>query len=432
MKAKLKKVSKKPFIRNVAIVATGTAAAQIITMGFSPFITRIYGPEAFGVLGVFLSVIGVISPIAALSYPIAIVLPKNDEDAKGLVRISLYVAGVIATVVGLFLLLVNEQIVGLLQIETIASFVYLIPLVIMFSAVLQVAQQWLIRKKQFKVKARVASLQALILNGSKVGFGLFYPFATVLIILSVFGQALQSFMLIIGLIKSDAKEVTDTNSTPLKELAKQHRDFPLYRAPQVFLNAVSQSLPVLMLTSLFGPASAGFYSLGRRVLSMPTQLIGNSVGDVFYPRIAEAANNGENLTRMIIKATLALAAVGIIPFGIVIAFGPWLFEFVFGADWIVAGEYARWIALWTLFAFINRPSVRAIPVLNLQDRFLFYEIISLVTRVGALLLGFYLFGSDIYAIMLFSLSGVVLNAFLIFYTIKKSISFYTRRATNNE
>ncbi|NMA65413.1 MAG: oligosaccharide flippase family protein [Clostridiaceae bacterium] len=432
MKAKLKKVSKKPFIRNVAIVATGTAAAQIITMGFSPFITRIYGPEAFGVLGVFLSVIGVISPIAALSYPIAIVLPKNDEDAKGLVRISLYVAGVIATVVGLFLLLVNEQIVGLLQIETIASFVYLIPLVIMFSAVLQVAQQWLIRKKQFKVKARVASLQALILNGSKVGFGLFYPFATVLIILSVFGQALQSFMLIIGLIKSDAKEVTDTNSTPLKELAKQHRDFPLYRAPQVFLNAVSQSLPVLMLTSLFGPASAGFYSLGRRVLSMPTQLIGNSVGDVFYPRIAEAANNGENLTRMIIKATLALAAVGIIPFGIVMAFGPWLFEFVFGADWVVAGEYARWIALWTLCAFINRPSVRAIPVLNLQDWFLVYEIISLAARVGALLLGFYLFRSDISAIILFSLSGVVLNAFLIFYTIKKSISFYTRRATNNE
>ena len=204
----------------------------------------------------------------------------------------------------------------------------------------------------------------------------------------------------------------------------------MYRAPQVFLNVVSQSLPVLMLTSFFGPASAGFYSLGRRVLSMPTQLIGNSVGDVFYPRIAEAANNGENLTRMIIKATLALAAVGIIPFGIVMAFGPWLFEFVFGSDWVVAGEYARWIALWTLCAFINRPSVRAIPVLNLQDWFLVYEIISLAARVVALLLGFYLFKSDTSAIMLFSLSGVVLNAFLIFNTIKKSMFFYKEHSCN--
>ncbi len=234
-----------------------------------------------------------------------------------------------------------------------------------------------------------------------------------------------------GLRKSKNRQETNSNPKSPKELAKQYKDFPMYRAPQVFLNGISQSLPMLMLTSLFGPASAGFYSLGRMVLSVPTQFIGQSVGDVFYPRIAEAANNGENLSGMIIKATLTLAAVGIIPFGIVIAFGPWLFRFVFGAEWTVAGEYARWIAMWSLFAFINRPSVRAIPVLNLQRQFLFYEITSLAIRTGALFIVYYFFKSDIYAIMLFSLSGVVLNTFLISYTIKKSRSFYERRITNN-
>jgi len=35
-------------VRNVALVGSGTAGAQAITMAFSPVITRIYGPEAFG------------------------------------------------------------------------------------------------------------------------------------------------------------------------------------------------------------------------------------------------------------------------------------------------------------------------------------------------------------------------------------------------
>src|SRR5699024_8422549 len=101
----------------------------------------------------------------------------------------------------------------------------------------------------------------------------------------------------------------------------------------------------LLLTTFFGPASAGFYNIGRTVLGLPSRLIGQSIGDVFYPRISEAANNDENVGRLIKRATILLGAIGIVPFGVVIIFGPWIFEFVFGSGWDVAGEYARWISL---------------------------------------------------------------------------------------
>jgi IS5 family transposase len=71
----------------VAVVASGTAGAQAITMGFSPVITRLYGPEAFGLLGVFMAMVQVLVPAAALTYPIAIVLPKEDRDARVLARL---------------------------------------------------------------------------------------------------------------------------------------------------------------------------------------------------------------------------------------------------------------------------------------------------------------------------------------------------------
>lgn len=425
MKTKFITISKKPFVRNVMIMIIGTAAAQVITMALSPIITRMYGPEAFGVLGVFTAILAVITPIAALTYPIAIVLPKNDSDAKGLVRLSLYLSAGIAAIVGLILLIFNQPIVKVFQIEAIAPFLYLIPLVTLFSGFLQVVEQWLIRTKQFGITARVTFMQALILQGSIVGIGFFYPVAGVLVVLNALGYALKALMMTISVKRLSYKQPVETpkNSLLIKELGKKYQDFPLLRAPQVFINSVSQSLPILLLASFFGPASAGFYSIGRTVLSMPTHLIGKSVGDVFYPRISEAANNGENLTHLIKKATLSLAVIGVIPFGIVIIFGPWLFSFVFGAEWVTAGEYARWISLWTYFLFINQPSIKAMPVLLAQAFHLRFTIVTLIVRSAALVSGYYLFSSDLIAVALFGVSGAILNMALILITFQISKRF---------
>src|SRR5699024_1580131 len=106
----------------------------------------------------------------------------------------------------------------------------------------------------------------------------------------------------------------------LNYLARKYKDFPLYRANQEFINSISQRLPDLLLAIYFGPASVGFYTIGKSVLGMPSQLIGKSVGDVFYPHVSEAVNKGENPTYLIKRATLLLSIIGIVPFGLVVAF----------------------------------------------------------------------------------------------------------------
>lgn len=425
---KIKKIIKTPFIRNVTILASGTAAAQIIVMVLSPVITRIYGPEAFGIMGTFTSIVNIVAPIAALTYPIAIVLPKRDQDAKGIIRLSLVITVIISVLSLAVLLLFNKQIIKLFNLKEIATYLYLIPLVIIFAGLVQVAEQWLIRTKQFTINAHVTFLQSLIINGSKVGIGFINPVAPVLVVLSAINNGLRAVMMVIFArksnyiervkLKKEKKEKKEKKG--LKELARQYYDFPLYRAPEVFLNAVSQGIPILMLTALFGPASAGFYTIGRTVLSMPSHLIGKSVGDVFYPRIAEAVNKKEDVTALIKKATLALAGVGLIPYGLVILFGPFLFGLVFGSEWSVAGEYARWIALWSYFGFMNRPSVRSLPVLFAQRFHLIYTIIMLIIRLGALAVGYYIFSSDLIAIALFGISGAILNFGLITITLQIS------------
>lgn len=425
MREKIRNITNNRFIRNVTILATGTAAAQAVALVSSPIITRIYGPEAFGLMGVFMAIVQIFVPIAALTYPIAIVLPRDDKNAKGLVKLSLYISIGLATFVSLVLLFFNNFIVNLFQIHEVSVFLFLIPLVILFSGLMQVSNQWLIRTKQFGINAKVAFIQSVVINASKIGIGVFNPIASVLIVLSALANGLRALLMIIFIRKSKYKQKMhpQEDQMTIKELAMKHKDFPLYRAPEVLVNSVSQRFPVLMLTSFFGPAAAGFYTLGNTVLQQPIRLIGESVGNVFYPRITEAAHNEESLTKLILKATFALGAVGIIPFGAIILFGPWIFSFVFGADWLMAGKYAQWIGLFLFCEFINKPSVRSLPVLSAQLFHLNFTIVILLVRLSALAIGYYIFSSDLIAIALFGIASAIMHIILILFVLKKSKAF---------
>lgn len=112
--------------------------------------------------------------------------------------------------------------------------------------------------------------------------------------------------------------------------------------------------------------------------------------------------------------------MGIISFGIVVLFGPFLFHIVFGSEWIVAGEYARWISLWSFLNFINKTSVRSLVVLNSQGFHLLYTIFTTIVRATVLAVGFFLYSNDIIAVALFGISGVILNVGLISITLNIS------------
>lgn len=424
----IREILKKKFVRSVFVVASGTFLAQAINMIFAPVITRLYGPEAFGILGVFTSMVAIVTPIAALTYPIAIVLPKEDSDAKGLIRLSLYIAVAMSLIMTLIMIFFGELIVKSLQVEVLDPYLLFIPLVMLFVAGVDVMQQWLIRKKQFKVRAKVDIAQAILVNGTKSGIGLFYPIATTLIFITTVGHALHALLLLWGTRTVNSnREIQHYNSNiSLGNLAKCHRDFPIYRAPQVFIDGLSQSMPILMLTAFFGPAVAGFYAIGKKVLGLPSQLIGRAVGDVFYPRVTEAAHKNESISKLLIKSTILLSVIGLLPFGLIIALGPFLFSFVFGADWIVAGEYARWIALWSYFSFINKPSIKTLPVLEAQRFYLLFTICSISVRFCALAVGGYIFYSDLIAVVLYSISGALINIALIIVTIAKGRAFDVR------
>ncbi|TCI36214.1 hypothetical protein EVJ29_06870 [Exiguobacterium sp. SH4S7] len=415
---------KSTFLKNVLILSTGTAGAQLINFLFSPVLTRIYGPDSFGVLGLYTSLITIGLPLISLSLYLAIPLPKEKNEVLKLTFSSLKI--VIIGSIGIFFVLIlsKEYIISTFEIENLNSLFLLVPLGILLSGILLIFQTLNIKLGKFKDNSYAILIGTIISNASKLGVGLYFSNALILIILTMLGFIVQIVILLKNGIYVILKEFQTGNiftGYSVKQSLKKYSDFPLYRSPEMFLNAAAHSVPVIVLTSLFSPSAAGYYSLAIMVLSQPTQLVSESIGNVLYPAMAEKFNNNSKITPQILKVTGLLCLIGVIPFGIIILFGPPIFTIVFGGKWSEAGEYAQWISFWSFFLFINRPSTKALMVMSKQSFQLKFTMIVSLIRIISIVVTALLTNSALIAVATFSVIGVISNIFLIIKTYDYSI-----------
>jgi O-antigen/teichoic acid export membrane protein len=416
-----------PFLKHVSLVALGPLISQALTTVLSPVITRLYSPESYGALGVFLSALSILVPISSLSYHYAIVLPKKDKDGLKILRFIIIYSFILSTVLFILILFLKSWLASLLNLQDFANYLYLLPLALFFSTSAIAYDQWMIRKKQYKASSGIVITQSLLSNGTLIGLGYFLPRFASLIGVNIFARGFHSlagFLFSLQSIEPQKNEKKINNSmilikTRLNELLNEYRDFPLFRTPQILISTLSYNLPFMLMTIFSGTAQTGFYSLAHRVLKLPQIVISESVGKVFQQRIAERARQGGSTQPLIIKTTLLLVAIGIIPLGIIILFGPFLFSFIFGAEWFQAGIFARWISVWVLMTFSSVPVVMAIPVLSMQKEYLIFEIVSLITGVLGLIIGFIVYHDPIVAVALFScISALLLLAWMVYVIIQ--------------
>lgn len=404
-------------MKNVIIIMTGTALAQSITFICIPLITRLYEPGEIGILGSFTAIMTILAPLACLTYPISMILPKSELKSRSIAKLSLILSLIIALLMTSILFLFSKYIIEIFKLELISDYIFLFPIFIIITAFYQVMEQWLIRIKNFKALARTAVLQSVFINGSKLGMGYIYPFSGPLIIIQILGVFLGAIMMFLTSKGSVFYKFKEILFKDIKEVARENRDFPIYRAPQIFINAISQGLPVILFASFFGPAVAGFYTIGRQSLNTPVLLLGKAVQDVLYPKANEIARSKRPITPIIMKALTALFMLGVIPVGVIVVWGPEIFSFVFGDTWVIAGEYAKWIALVSISMLITKPILTIIPVLGIQKMFLVVEIIGTAAKIVSLFIGIYLFNEAIHAIILFSVVSILMYLYLTCHTL---------------
>lgn len=415
---------KRPLVRSVAVAATGTVGAQAISVLSTPILTRLIDPATYGQLGLFVALLNFLAPIAAFCYPMAIPVAGSDREAVALSKLSAWLAvglsiGLICVLTPISLLSSYAAAHGMS-----AQVVFLFVFAIGSAALASIGQYWLIRRAQFRAMARIAILQSILLNAGKLIVAFLYSAAIPLMAVVAVGYAILATQ---TLIASGGRSAFTAPSTQdlvqyrvgALDVATRYSAFPKYRAPQNLINSASHSIPVALIAASIGVSEAGFYVLARVVLGVPSALVGKAVSDVLYSQAKATSDKGRS-TQSIIRATTALAAVGVVPFAVIGVGGELIFELLMGSAWGAAGQYSQWLALLYFFNFINKPAVASIPVLGLQRALLGYEVVTTISKLVILSIGLIWLKDVLVAIALYSIVGAALYAWLILWTLRRS------------
>lgn len=402
---------KSAFIKNMLIVMSGTAIAQVIGFALTPVISRLFTPSDFGIFGSFNAVLNVFSAGVTLEYSQAIILPKDKNDALHLFLISIVSSSLVTVLFAIICIINPFSVMGVIKAPN-AWILALLILAILVTGVNTSLQSWCIRIKAFNKTSSSQIIRSLTSNSLQIGFGFLKTGSLGLIISNVLAEIFASINLFRVLLVDLKKSFRNITLLSIKKLAKEYVDFPLYSASQGVINALSSGLPILLLAHFYDIAIAGAYAFGMRLLSAPMGLVTRALKQVLFQKAAETHQQGGKLLRLYTSSTIVLFSIAIMPSLILFIWSPDIFDFIFGHQWTASGEYAGWLVLWLLFVFCNAPAALFGRIIRIQQKIFIYDMLLLVTRVIVLLIGgVYL--SALQSIAIFSIAGAIMNFFLI-------------------
>ena len=376
------------FSLNVLKLSASTLIASGVTVLTLPILTKIFSVSDLGKFQMIVSVIMLFGVVASLKYEMALVLPKDRAIASQLYHLSIFVLIIFSIFVGIFFLFFYNLLLDILNVKDLSQTLFFIPLGIFFYGFLEIIKYGLIRFKKYNDYAKVRLLQVISTQLSTIGIGLIYPHY-----FTLFGGYIFGYILTAGIFfKRSYQNFTHTKVKSLKSLVIQYKKFPLVNSSMVFLNTLSNELPVFFIAKYFSVEMVGFYMLAQRISVIPMNLLGTSVTKVYFQSATDTFNHNPEKLLTIYKNTIKkLAGIGVFPFLLMILLAPIFVELIFGTDWNFSAVIMQILALSMFMRFITSPISTTFTVLNKQEIALFLTVISVVVRFGSM----YIFRNDI-------------------------------------
>ncbi len=406
------------FAQNFAFVFTGSAVGLALQVVLSPIIARLYGPEAYGTYAIFSTLVSNIGSLATLYYSNALVFPQKEEEFWSLLKLCVLTTLGFSSLIFIICLLFGDPIMAFLNAEGLGIWFYLIGPVILIHSFNAILIQWNTRLKEFKIGAYrkiAADSSAKLFN---IGYGIFVKGAPAgLIIGDILGRVVGCVLLIRGTINKQVQKINFSfRKADIVHAAKQYKKYPLVVLPGNYLNTLSTTLPILMLSSAFGSNIVGNFAFTVTLLTIPVDLLGNSIRPVFLQKAVEINyTKPDELKRVTLELYKKLLILGVIPVSILTVFGDIIFSFFFGSQWVLAGQYAGYMGFFYIFSLISTPASAVFFVKGREQVMLYFHLLLLLARAGSLVIGIYFLVNADDTILLFGIVNAVLFFSLLVY-----------------
>jgi teichuronic acid exporter len=402
---------KSDFLQSIVVLTSGTLIAQVVSYLATPIITRLFTPEEIGELGVFLRVTAFIASVATARYELTLPLPKNQNHAFQLFRLSVNIALIS---LGISLLFGLGYWVWSAFDLNVFWYVLLVVSTSFFMIFRNIGTNWAIRNKAFKHISVSGVVGSMFTNGIKIAAG-FLHFGVIGLIVSHFVGAAAAVVVFIRDFLSNKKHLGLSRSPgKMKVLAGEYKDFPRVNMPHALIDNGRELMIAFFVVEFFDQAIFGSYDHSFRMLKLPLILVGASMGQVFFNRCSTAFSEQQPIYPLLKKTTLLLTVLSIVPFSIIFFFGEEIFVFVFGSQWAYSGQISEIIAPWLMVNFIASPISTVPLVIGKQRLFFWLGLVSTIIQLlGFGLLPILMNQGKISGNQLFWVISLSMSAFLI-------------------
>jgi O-antigen/teichoic acid export membrane protein len=300
------------FARNILTLVTGTSVAQVLPLLAMPILSRMYTKEDFGNYNLFVSLASLLAILVSGRYELAVMLPKDDEDAVNIFSLSMWLGGIFCSIALVVSILFHEQILTLLKAPDFGIWLFFVPPMAVLTVCYQTYNYWFNRFQLYRRLSINRVTRNGLVTGSKLALGARAAakplFVGGLIIGEVVGQLL-ALLTFWRHFRIEHKDIARRISRDrMMSVLRRYRAFPFYTVPADLVNELSRRLPTFFIIPTFGTAINGEFSLTLLALGVPLSLVASAFADVFKQRAAVAFNEHGNCVAAPLGACWRLCA----------------------------------------------------------------------------------------------------------------------------
>lgn len=389
------------FIANVA--------AQSISVGLSPVLSRLYSPADFGVLGALNGLVVIAMPLTSLRYEVAIPRARNERESA----VLLALCGLVVTCMTVLFCLATWFVLRgahVTWLEPLRAFLYFVPLAAFASSLFDALAMEASRRGLLAPLASSKLTQAGLGVGAQLVLGFLHVGALGLLIGFLINQAAGITRLIRELVWGH-QERSAPSWPELRHAAYTQRAFPLFASWSSALEACSRWSLQLLITGLWDPRVGGFIFLADRVVGRPLMLVGGSLLPVYVSQLSRALLETPAHAARIFFATLRRQALVSLAWTAgVVALAPLVFGPMFGNAWRDSVPYVQVMSLAIAPGSMLQPVSHTLLLLGKQRAESAVSVVKAVLITLGLAGCYWQHTSALYALSVFALLQLALGA----------------------
>lgn len=339
------------YLRDVLMQASGNTAAQVLGIAAMPLLTRLYAPDDFAALNLFTQVVAGLAILLTLRFEYLLMLPAEQDEAASVLRLIFRLGAAQVVWLTPVLALLPAYWPWIRAQGGIADWLWLAPISAWCLSLSVGVQQLVQREGNFRNSAAsefagrfayvvVSMLGVLALPNI---FGL---------MVSTLANAVAKLAWLKRACSGLLRMMLKNNGAPI---APSIRRMAASTSASNLIALSSSMAPMVFIADNYGSSALGQYGLVVSTLFLPSTLLGQAIGQVYYQRACQLQSSGLPFTGLLVSMTTHLIKVGVPLYSLIALIAPMAYPLVFGADWASSGNMARWLCIAAVAGFISTP-----------------------------------------------------------------------------